>query len=79
MNTQFIQGHNQIMGHLTTVEINLSSPIPQFSRQQRDSTDWKPRSQQEAKALDALKPAGIVHIEAWCLLCQEPHREYECP
>jgi hypothetical protein len=29
--------------------------------------------------LDTLKLVGTVDIESWCLPCQEPHREYECP
>jgi hypothetical protein len=79
MSTQFTQVQNHIMGHLTTIERNQSAPRPQFSRQQRDATGWKPRPQQEAKAPDTLKPVGTVDIEAWCLPCQEPHREDECP
>jgi hypothetical protein len=79
MNTQFVQVHNQLMNHMTTIEINQSAPRPQFSRQQRDATGWKPRPQQEEKAPDTLKPIGTIDIEAWCLPCQEPHREYECP
>jgi hypothetical protein len=79
MNTQFVQVQNQLMNHMTTVERNQSAPRPQFSRQQRDATGWKPRPQQEAKAPDTLKPVGTVDIEAWCLPCQEPHREDECP
>jgi hypothetical protein len=67
------------MGRLTTVERNQSSPRPQFSRQQRDATGWKPRPQQEVKASDTLKPFGTIDIETWCLPCQEPHREDECP
>jgi len=64
---------------LTTVERNKSISRPQFSRQRRDATGWKTRPQQEAKALDTLKSVGIVHTEAWCLPCSEPHREDECP
>jgi hypothetical protein len=79
MNTQFVQVQNQLMNRMTTVERNQSAPRPQFSRQQRDATGWKPRPQQEAKAPDTLKPVGTVDIEAWCLPCQEPHREDECP
>jgi hypothetical protein len=26
-----------------------------------------------------LKPVGTVDIQDWCLPCQEPHREDECP
>jgi hypothetical protein len=48
------------MGRLTTVERNQSAPRPQFTRQQRDATGWKPRPQQEAKAPDTLKPVGMV-------------------
>ena len=40
---------------------------------------WKPRPQQEAKNSDTLKPVGMVDIESWCLPCQEPHKEDECP
>jgi hypothetical protein len=64
---------------MTTVERNQSAHKPQFFRQQRDATGWKPRPQQEAKALDTLKPIGTIDIEAWCLPCQGPHREDECP
>jgi hypothetical protein len=32
-----------------------------------------------AKAPDTLKPIGTIDIEDWCFLCQEPHREDECP
>jgi hypothetical protein len=67
------------MNRMTTVERNQFSPTPQFSRQQRDAIDWKPRPQQEAKASDTLKLVGTIDIEAWCLPCQEPHREDECP
>jgi hypothetical protein len=79
MNTQFVQVKDQIMNHMTTVERNQSTPRPQFSKQKRDATDWKPRPQQEAKALDTLKPIGTVDIEAWCLPCQEPHRKMNAP
>jgi hypothetical protein len=81
MSTQFVQAQNQIMGRLTTVERNQSAPRPQFARQQRDATGWKPRPQQEAKAPDTLKPVGMVDTEQtpWCSPCQEPHREDECP
>jgi hypothetical protein len=81
MSTQFVQAQNQIMGRLTTVERNQSAPRPQFTRQQRDATGWKPRPQQEAKAPDTLKPVGMVDTEQtpWCSPCQEPHREDECP
>jgi hypothetical protein len=81
MSTQFVQAQNQIMGRLTTVERNQSTPRPQFTRQQRDATGWKPRPQQEAKAPDTLKPVGMVDTEQtpWCSPCQEPHREDECP
>jgi hypothetical protein len=67
------------MNRMTTVEINQSAPRPQFARQQRDATGWKPRPHQEVRALDTLKPVGTIDIEAWCLPCQEPHREDECP
>jgi hypothetical protein len=69
------------MGHLTTVERNESASRPQFTKQRRDATGWKPRPQQEAKAPDTLKPVGMVETEkaSWCLPCQDPHREYECP
>jgi hypothetical protein len=78
--TQFVQAHNQIMGHLTTLERNQSTSRPQFTRQQRDSTSWKPKPQQEAKAPDILKLVGMVDTEqtTWCSPCQEPHKEYEC-
>jgi hypothetical protein len=79
MNTQFFQVQNQLMNRMTTVEINQFAPRPQFSRQQRDSTGWKPRPQQEAKASNTLKPFGAHDIKAWCLPCQVPHREDECP
>jgi hypothetical protein len=79
MNTQFVQVKDQLMNHMTTVERNQSTPKPHFARQQRDATGWKPRPQQEAKVPDTLKPVGTVDIEAWCLPCQEPHREDECP
>jgi hypothetical protein len=79
MNTQFFQVQNQLMNHMTTVERNQSTPRPQLSRQHRDATDWKPRPHQEEKALDTLKPVGMVDIESWCLPCQEPHREDEFP
>jgi hypothetical protein len=64
---------------MTTVERNKSAPKPHFSRQQIDATGWKPGPQQEAKALDTLKPVGIGYTEAWCLPCQVPHREDEFP
>jgi hypothetical protein len=64
---------------MTIVERNQCAPRPQFSRQQRDATSWKPRPQQEAKAPDTLKPVWTIDIEAWCLPCQEPPREDECP
>jgi hypothetical protein len=67
------------MNCMNTVERNQYAPRPQFSRQQRDATSWKPRPQQEAKALNTLKPVGKVDIEYWCLPCQEPHKEYEFP
>jgi hypothetical protein len=67
------------MGHLNTVDMNQSTPRPHFTRQQRDSTCWKPRPQQEAKALDTLKPVGTFDIESWCLPCQEPHKVDEFP
>jgi hypothetical protein len=79
MNTQFDQVRNQLMNHMNTIEINQSSPIPQFSRQQRDATDWKPRPQQEEKAPNTLKHVGIVDIEYRSLPCQETHREDKCP
>jgi len=79
MSTQFTQVQNHIMGCLNTVERNQSAPRPQFTRQQRDATSWKPRPQQEAKAPDTLKPVGIVDIEAWFLPCQESHREEKIP
>ena len=63
---------------MNTLEINQSSPRPQFVRQQRESSSWKPRPQQEEKAPDTLKPFGTIDIEAWCLACQEPHKEDEC-
>jgi hypothetical protein len=55
------------------------APRPQFSRQQRDATSWKPRPQHEAIVPDTLKPVGMVDTKSWCLPCQEPHREDECP
>jgi hypothetical protein len=67
------------MGHLTIVERNKFSPRPQFTRQERDAIGWKPRPQQEAKAPNTLKPVGMVDTKTWCLKCQEPHKEYECP
>jgi hypothetical protein len=79
MNTQFVQVQNKLMNRMTIVERNQFDPKPHFTRHQRDSTSWKLRPQQEAKAPDTLKPIGTVDIEAWCLPCQEPHREYECP
>jgi len=79
MITQFTQVQNQIMGHFTTVERNQCTPRPQFSRQQKDSTSWKPRPQQEAKVPDILKPTRMVDTKASFLPCQEPHREDEFP
>jgi hypothetical protein len=67
------------MGRLTPLERNQFAPKPQFTRQQKDATSWKARPQQEAKAPDTLKPVGMVDREAWCLPCQEPYRENECP
>ena len=52
------------MNRMTTMEKTQSSPRPQFSKQQRDATSWKPRPQQEARASDTLKPVGIVDIES---------------
>jgi hypothetical protein len=71
MRNQFVQAHNQIMGRLTTMERNQSSPKPQFARQQRDATGWKPRPQQEAKAPDTFKPFGMVDTKQtlWCSPC----------
>jgi hypothetical protein len=81
MSTQFVQAHHQIMGRLTTIERNQSTPIPQFARQQRDATVWKPRTQSEAKAPDTLNPVGMVSSEKTpcCSPCQEPHQEDEFP
>jgi hypothetical protein len=67
------------MNHMTIVERNQYAPRPQFVRKQRDAIGWKPRPQQEAKARDTLKPIGTVDVEAWCLPCQEPHKEDEFP
>jgi hypothetical protein len=78
MSTQFTQVQNLIMGRLTTIERNQSAPRPQFTRQQRYATGWKPRPQREEKASDTLKAVGMVDTEALCLPCQEPHREDEC-
>jgi hypothetical protein len=52
-----------MMVHLTTIEKNKYSPRPHFTRQKRHAIGWKPRPQQEAEALDTLKPVGIVEIE----------------
>jgi hypothetical protein len=81
MNAQFIQSQNQIMNRLTTLERHHSAPRPQFIRQQRENTGWKPRPQQEAKAPDTLNPVGMVNMEGspWCFPCEEPHSEHECP
>jgi hypothetical protein len=79
MNTQFDQVKNHLMNHMNTVERNQSAPRPQFTRQHRDAISWKPRPQQEAKAVDTLKPIGTIDIESWCLPFQETHREDECP
>jgi hypothetical protein len=65
------------MGRLTTVERNQSTPRPQFTRHQRDASGWKPSPQQEKNAPDTLKLVGMVDTEAWCLPCQEYHREDE--
>jgi hypothetical protein len=77
MNTHFFQVKDQLMNRMNTMERNQYSPRHHFSRQQRDATGWKLRPQQEAKAPDTLKPVGKIDIEAWCLPCQEPHREDE--
>jgi len=45
LNTHFDQVRNHLMNCMTTVEINQSSPIPQFTIQQRYATSWKPRPQ----------------------------------
>ena len=79
MSTQFIQAHNQIMGRLTTVKRNQSTSRPQFSRQHRDVTVWKPRPQQEAKAPNTLKPVGMVDTEAWCLPCKNLTKKMNVP
>jgi hypothetical protein len=49
------------MNRMTIVERNQSAPRSQFAREQRG---WKPRPQQEVKALDTLKHVGTVDIEA---------------
>jgi hypothetical protein len=63
MSTQFVQVQNQIMGHLTTVDRNQSTPRTQFTRQHRFATSWKPRTPQEAKALDMLNTVGMVNTK----------------
>jgi len=81
VSTQFVQSQNQIMGQLTIVKRNQSISRPQFSGHERYSINWKPRPQQEAKALATLNLVGMVNIEetTWCSPFQEPHQEDECP
>jgi hypothetical protein len=62
MNTQFVQVQNQLMNHMNTVERNQSSPRPLFSKQQRNSTGWKPIPKQEEKAPNTLKHVGTIDI-----------------
>ena len=50
------------MNRMTTMERNQFAPRPQFAKQQRDATGWKPRPQQEEKAPDTLKPIGKIDV-----------------
>ena len=81
MNTQFVQVHNHLMNLMITIRLERNQPTtrPRFARQQRAATGWNPRPQQKEKAWDTLKPIRKIDIEAWCLPCQEPHKEDECP